>query len=160
MNLYARLLHLLTLGRRRPACSIWDTVRTPFRVWPNDLDFNGHMNNGRYLTLLDLARIDLMVRSKTWKAALDAGWYPVVAGQEITYKRSLKPFQKFEIATSMHGHDGKNVLIQQDFMVGDDVYATAMVKARWLHRTGGSVKIAELVEVTGAFPETFTLVDA
>jgi YbgC/YbaW family acyl-CoA thioester hydrolase len=160
MNLYARLLWLLTRRHRRPTLTIWDTVRTPFRVWPNDLDFNGHMNNGRYLTLLDLGRIDMMTRSNTWKKAMDAGWYPVVAAQEITYKRSLKPFQKFEIATTMHGHDGRNVLVKQDFMVGDDVYATAMVKARWLHRTGGSVTIEELTEVTGQFPETFTLVEA
>ena len=158
MNLYARLLALLTLGRRRPSVSIWDTVRTPFRVHLNDLDFNGHMNNGRYLTLLDLGRIDMMTRSGTWKKAMDAGWYPVVASQDITYRRSLKPFQKFEIATTMHGHDGKNVLVKQEFVVGDDVYATAMVKARWLHRSGGSVKIEEIAEVTGPFPEHFGLV--
>src|SRR6185503_3961101 len=29
------------------------------RVWPNDLDLNIHVNNGRYLTLMDLGRMDL-----------------------------------------------------------------------------------------------------
>ena len=32
-------------------------------VLPNDLDTNLHMNNGRYLTLMDLGRLDLFVRS-------------------------------------------------------------------------------------------------
>ena len=32
------------------------------RVWPNDLDTNAHMNNGRYLTLMDLGRFDLMTQ--------------------------------------------------------------------------------------------------
>ena len=162
MNLYLRLLHLLTLGRRRrpTLSSIWEPARTPCRVWPNDLDLNGHMNNGRYLTLLDLGRIDLVLRSNTWKKAMDAGWFAVVAGQEITYRRSLQPFQKFDVVTRMHGHDGKNVLVAQDFVVGDTVHATAMVKCRWLHRSGGSVTMAELAEVIGEFPPTFVDVTA
>ena len=32
------------------------------RVLPNDLDLLWHMNNGRYLSLMDQGRVDLMVR--------------------------------------------------------------------------------------------------
>ncbi|MFC6154771.1 acyl-CoA thioesterase [Nocardioides yefusunii] len=160
MNLYARLLHLFTFGRRRPEISIWDVARTPFRVLPNDLDINMHMNNGRYLTLLDIARIDMMVRSGAWKKAMDAGWYGVVASQDIKYLTSLKPFQKFEVHTRMIGHDGKNMLVEQKFMVGEKTYAIATVKTRWLYRKGGSVPISEMPQVVGEFPEHFGLISA
>ena len=30
------------------------TTRVCLRVWPNDLDFNVHVNNGRYLALAEL----------------------------------------------------------------------------------------------------------
>src|SRR5262249_9464645 len=33
------------------------TTRVHLRVWPNDLDFNIHANNARYLALADIGRI-------------------------------------------------------------------------------------------------------
>ena len=91
MNLFFRLLLLRLLVLRRPKLSIWDTATTPFRVVPTDLDVLGHMNNGKYLTLMDLGRLDLMLRSGLWRECVRRGWYPVVAGQTVTYQRSLKP---------------------------------------------------------------------
>ena len=91
MNKYWRLLWLFLRHRARPRLGIWDTARTPFRVLPTDLDLLRHMNNGTYLTLMDLGRMDLMLRSGVWKIVSDQGWYPVVAGQTISYRRSLDP---------------------------------------------------------------------
>ena len=66
MNLYLRLL-LMSLraraGRGGRPLSIWDTAVTAFRVAPTDLDVLGHMNNGRYASLFDLGRFDLLVRT-------------------------------------------------------------------------------------------------
>jgi len=67
MNLYLRLFVLSLLVRFRPRVSIWVGSRTPFRVLPNDLDVNRHMNNARYLAFCDLGRLDLMIRSGYWK---------------------------------------------------------------------------------------------
>src|SRR5687768_16441057 len=39
-----------------------DTSVLRFHVWPGDLDFFGHMNNGRFLTLMDSGRFDIMAR--------------------------------------------------------------------------------------------------
>ena len=62
MNLLVRLVWLLLSHRRRGPISIWDQAVTPMRVLPNDLDLLWHMNNGRYLSLMDQGRVDLMVR--------------------------------------------------------------------------------------------------
>ena len=40
------------------------------RVCPGDLDTSLHMNNGRYWTLMDLGRTDLMLRSGFWRAVV------------------------------------------------------------------------------------------
>ena len=45
------------------ACVLFPVLlQLPLRVLPNDLDTNLHLNNGRYLTLMDLGRVDLMLR--------------------------------------------------------------------------------------------------
>ena len=53
MNLIFRLLRaLLAALRRRPLGPLEESV-VAFGVWPGDLDINRHMNNGRYLTVMD-----------------------------------------------------------------------------------------------------------
>ncbi|TMH75049.1 MAG: acyl-CoA thioesterase, partial [Betaproteobacteria bacterium] len=54
MNLYFRLLITILKALRAPRVTPGDTVELALRVLPTDLDLNGHMNNGRYLTLVDL----------------------------------------------------------------------------------------------------------
>jgi acyl-CoA thioesterase FadM len=80
---------------------------TPFRVWPSDLDTLLHMNNGKYLSIMDLGRMDLMLRSGTWPRLKAAGWYPVLAGQTIAYYRSLNPWKTFEVHTRILGFDDR-----------------------------------------------------
>ena len=153
MNLYVRLLLLVLRSRRRPRLSLWDTARTPFRVAPTDLDLLRHMTNGKYLTIMDLGRIDLMLRSGFWKKIKERGWYPVVAGQTITYRKSLRPGQRFDLYTRVVGFDDRWVYMQQRFCVGETVYAQAYVRARFLKRSGGSVEHEELLALAGDVPE-------
>ena len=56
MNLYFRLLMLLIKLIRKPRLGLLDTSVLILRVLPNDLDMNMHMNNGRYLSIMDLGR--------------------------------------------------------------------------------------------------------
>lgn len=152
MNLFFRLLWLSVRSRFGPRLSLWGTARTRFRVVPTDLDVLRHMNNGVYLSILDLGRTDLMLRSGFAKKIKDAGWYPVVAGQTISYKRSLKLWQSFEVQTRMLGIDERSSYLEQTFVSRGEVYARAVIQARFLRRTGGSVTIAELDELVGGIP--------
>lgn len=47
---------------RRPPLEPFEESVLRLRVLPNDLDYNLHVNNGRYLMLMDLGRLDLVVR--------------------------------------------------------------------------------------------------
>ncbi|MSW98142.1 MAG: thioesterase, partial [Actinobacteria bacterium] len=99
MNLVFRVIWLFFRSRFRSRLAAEDTAITPFRVWPTDLDGLGHMNNGKYLSIMDLGRMDLMLRSGIWPRLKRNGWYPVLAGQTIAYFRSLNPWQSFQIHT-------------------------------------------------------------
>lgn len=159
MNLLWRLLWLRLTLRRRGPIGVWDTARTPFRVWPTDLDYLLHMNNSKYLALLDLGRIDLMFRSGYWARASALGWYPVVAGQTITYRKSLLPFQRFDLLTRLLGMDDRWVYVEQTFVRGETVYAQAVIRARWLRRGGGSVTHDELNDLAGSLEGEHPLPD-
>lgn len=63
MNLWSRLLWLVATVRLRGRLGApFEVSRLPFRAWAHDLDTSLHMNNGRYWTLMDLGRTDLMLR--------------------------------------------------------------------------------------------------
>lgn len=100
MNLWLRLLWLVASARFRGALALpFDVSRVPFRVWPHDLDTSLHMNNGRYWTLMDLGRTDLMLRGGLWRAWLKHGWTPVVSAGKIRFRRELRPFRAFHLET-------------------------------------------------------------
>lgn len=157
MNMYWRLLRVLLLARRARPVTLWDSVRTPFRVRLSDLDPQRHMNNGIYLTIGDLGRIDLMIRAGFAGQMRRLGWFPVVASQTIRYRRSLTLGQRFELETSVLGTDGHSVFLSQRFLVRDDLYAESIVRARFLKKSGGSVSHVELVDVVGEFPDHLEL---
>jgi acyl-CoA thioesterase FadM len=159
MNMYLRLLLFLLRVRGKSPLSIWDTSHASFRVNPADLDVQRHMNNGRYLSIMDLGRMDLMLRSGFWTRITDAGWYPVVAGQTITYRRSLTLGQKFDLATRVIGHDERWIYMEQVFRRGDAVVADAIVRARFLRTSGGSVEVQEVLDLVGPAPEDLVLPD-
>ena len=100
MNLWLRVLHLIVASFFRPRLDpVRDVSRLTFRVWPHDLDTSLHMNNGRYWTLMDLGRTDIMIRSGLWRPILKHGWVPVVGAGQIRFRRELKAFRTFSLET-------------------------------------------------------------
>lgn len=145
MNHLFRLAWLLLTAPWRQAHS--DMKRPTvlsFRVWPTDLDPLFHMNNGVYLSLMDLGRIDLMLKAGAFHKIRRAGIYPVIVSEAIRFRKSLTPFQAFKMHTRIATWDDKYYYLFQHFLVGDEVYASALVKGRFLRRSGGKVSPQEL----------------
>lgn len=149
MNLLFRLLGVLLMYRFRTPVGILEVCRTPFHCWPNDLDLLRHMNNGRYLTIMDLGRTDLMYRAGLAKPIADHGYYPVVVSQMVRYRKSLQLWDRFEVQTRVLGWDDKAFLMSQKFYRGQTVIAEAVVRARFLKKAGGSVKTSEILALAG-----------
>src|SRR5690554_531095 len=77
-----------------PRYGVHDVGRMTLRVLPTDLDVNNHVNNGVYFSLMDLGRFDLLHRSGAWATMMKKGFYPVVASETITFRKSLAPWQQ------------------------------------------------------------------
>lgn len=120
-----------------------------FRVWPNDLDLNGHLTNSRYFALMDAARYDMVIRSGTWSTWKKNGWFPVVASQRIRFRKSLRPWTTYTIRTKTLGWDEKNLYIGQVFERDGEVCAEATVRAAILAKGGRKVSLQELMEASG-----------
>ena len=132
VNLFFRLIWIVITAFRKPTVGILDETRIRLRVLPNDLDTNIHMNNGRYLTVMDLGRLDLTIRSGLWRAMRDNRWYPVVGSAKMTFRRPLDPFQAYELTTRVIGWDDKWVYMEHRFMVGETMHARGVLKALFL----------------------------
>jgi acyl-CoA thioesterase FadM len=147
MNLILRLLYVLLWGVRGARLQPLDESVVKFRVFPNDLDTNFHMNNGRYLTLMDLGRLDLLVRLGVVREVRRRRWNPVVASLAIRYRRSLAPWQSYELRTRLVGWDDRWFFMEQRFTRGGQTMAVAMVKALFVG-PDGRVPPQELVDAT------------
>lgn len=133
MNLYLRLLFLILVAAKRPKIFYKDTLVSGFRVLLTDLDLNKHMNNARYLSIMDLGRIEFMLRSGLLKVAIERKWAPVVANIDISYYKSLHPWEKYQLETSLEGHDDKYLYMRQTFKRLDGTkVASAKVKGLFL----------------------------
>ena len=116
---------------------------------PTDIDILRHMNNGRYLSLFDLGRWDLLIRTGLFGAMKDQGWYAVVSSETITFRKSLELWHRFELQSRFIGHDEKALFMEHRAVVDGEVYARAIVRARMLRRTGGTVSNEELFAAVG-----------
>lgn len=115
MNLWFRLLWLLLRQPFRPRIGALDTSELDLRVWPSDLDPNLHMNNGRYLALMDLGRLDLVMATGLGRVCWRRGWRPVAGAISIRFRRPLNPFVRFSLKTRILGWDEKWFYLEQVF---------------------------------------------
>lgn len=162
--------HLKMVGPRGPKLGFTDVSRSTFRVWPTDIDVLRHMNNGKYLSIMDVARFDLIQRNGVFDLFTRERWYPVVVGQTISYRKSLNPWKKFVIESRILGFDDQAVYMEQRFVrpapagtpiAGQpEIYARAFVRARILRKTGGVVPVAEIIEKSGVDPAALHVPDA
>jgi acyl-CoA thioesterase FadM len=118
MNLWIRLVWVLLTASRRGHLDVpRDASVLRFRVWPHDLDIAAHMNNGRYLTLMDLGRLDVMVRSGLWREVLRHKWTPIASAMTVRFQRELRLFQKFRLETRLLCWDAALVVMEQTFLI-------------------------------------------
>ena len=123
--------------------------RVRIRTLPTDIDILMHMNNGRYLSLFDLGRWDLLVRTGMADVMKSNDWYAVVSAETITFRKSLQLWQRFDVETRLLGHDDRAIYMEHRAVVGGEIYARAIVRARMLKRAGGTLGHEELFAAIG-----------
>ena len=144
---YLRWLGVVLAGRKKRMGTFDESVLR-FHVWPGDLDFFFHMNNGRYLTLMDSGRWDIMARLGLIPFMRKNGWISVIGGATIRFLRPLRPFQAFELRSRIVGWDAKWFYIDQRFVSEGKVFAESTVRGL-LRAPGRSVGTAEVLRLVG-----------
>ena len=145
-------LALVTARPRRPipGRGVLDPSVTRLRVHLGDLDVFRHVNNGVYLQMMDVARTNLIADLDGARPLRERGWYPVVASSTVSYRRSLRLWDRFAITTRVLGWDPRVVYVEQVFTRGDEHIARGWVAGRFLARAGGRVPAPQVAALLGA----------
>jgi acyl-CoA thioesterase FadM len=150
MSVLLRTLVVLVRAWFAPRSDVLQESVLRFRVMPDDLDVNVHMNNGRYLALMDLGRFDVMLRAGLYRPGSHRKRWPLIGSAMIRFRRSLELFRAFELRTRVVGWDGRWFFFEQRFEHAGAICCVAL--ARGLFRTAeGSLRPVEILREAG-FP--------
>lgn len=105
-------------------------------VFPGDLDIYAHMNNGRYLTVMDLGRFDFILRSGLGSMARRMKWNPLVASAVVRYRRPLFLFQRYRLVTRVVSWDERWIYIEQRFEHDGHLVCVGLIKGLFFGARG------------------------
>jgi acyl-CoA thioesterase FadM len=146
MNLIFRLIYVFVLSLFRERLSVGGAQSSlTLRVLPNDLDINFHMNNGRYLTICDLSRMDLFIRTGLMKTMFKRKWMPIIAEHTMAYKRPLSLFERYDVILEVTHWDEKYFYMKHIFRNAERVLAEGTSKGCVYARGSGVVKPDEVI---------------
>lgn len=117
-------LRTLGAGRMHPL----GESRLPMRVWPVDVDIYLHLNNGRYLTLMDFGRFHHALRTGMMQTMMARGWKPILGEARVEFLREIRTFRRFELVTRLAAWDEKWFFMEQRFECEGEVHARALVR--------------------------------
>jgi len=148
MNLYFRLLILFIKSRWKPALDLMDKSILKFYVLPNDLDINMHMNNGRFNSIMDLGRVDILLRTGLLKIIHKKKWFGIVGSIHTRFKRPLKPFQAYELHSQIIYWDEKWTWVDQKMYSNGKLISSALVQTL-IRKKDANVPTVELQQLMG-----------
>lgn len=137
MNLYLRLLWLLLrLPWMKKQSDPLASSTLSMRVMPFDLDVFMHVNNGRYLSMMDLGRLHLMWVIGLLKPLRQQRWNPLLGSVKIHYLKPLTLFQHFTLNTQTLYWDEKWIYVEQKIYHRDQLCAVALMKILFIGKEG------------------------
>jgi len=146
MNLYLRLLILFIKSRWKPQLDLVDKSILKFYVLPTDLDINMHMNNGRFNSIMDLGRVDIMQRTGLLAVLRQRKWFGVVGSIHTRFRRPLKLFQAYELQSQIIYWDDKWTWVEHKMYSRDKLICSALVQTL-IRIKGANVATPELLKL-------------
>ena len=122
-----RLLSALFYASFRSKLKIREESLMTFRVWLTDVDIS-FMNNASMMTVMEMGRIDLMVRIGFFSLAQKNKWYFPSRGITVQFLRPLKLFQKATLITRIFYVDDKWIYLEQKIRRFEKDIAFCIVK--------------------------------
>jgi acyl-CoA thioesterase FadM len=131
-----------------PQTEVFDPVTLDLVAMPRDCDSNLHVNNGRYLQLMDLGRLALVARAGLARPMIRHRWGAVVGAVEIEFLREIPILSSFRMTTRIVGWDPKWFFLEQTFERGGELAAIARVQGLF-RAAHGTVPTAEVLAEVG-----------
>ena len=126
---FLRLGLELVLARRAPPLPIDGVHVTRLTCRPADIDPWGELNNGRTLTLYDLGRVPLAVRTGLVATLRRNRWGLAVAGASVRYRRRVRAFERLEIRSAYVGRDPRFLYVHQAMFRRGDPVSSVLIRS-------------------------------
>jgi len=139
--------------RKAPRLGVLDAHVSTHRCWPWDLDPWIELNNGRTLTLYDLGRIPMAIRTGLIGTLRTKGWGITVAGNSVRYRRRIRVFHRFTMVSRTLGWDSRFVYMEQSMWRKGECCNHMLLRAA-ITSPDGIVSPARLMEAAGERPES------
>lgn len=110
---FLRMANEIWKNRRAAPLGITEAHVSHHICWPWDLDLWAELNNGRTLTLYDLGRIPLAMRTGLGDLIRRHRWGITVAGNTVRYRRRVRMFDRLEIVSRCIGWDARFIYMEQ-----------------------------------------------
>ncbi|MEI4473137.1 acyl-CoA thioesterase [Frigidibacter sp. MR17.24] len=116
-------------ARRAGPLPVTQTLVTRTTVLPWDLDIWCELNNGRTLTLFDLGRLPLLIRTGVVATAKAQGWGLTVAGSSVRYRRRVVMFDRLEMRSRILGWDQRFFYVDQSLWRKGEATSHVLIRA-------------------------------
>jgi acyl-CoA thioesterase FadM len=149
MLLFFRFALILLQGLFRRRIGPLDAALVRFTALPHDCDLNFHLNGGRYLSFMDISRVEMLARMGAFRRLIRRGWRPIMGGCTIRFRRSVLPFERFSVESRILAWDEKWFYVEQlvrrhDGSVSATGTARMIVKGR-----DGTIPMSDVLELFG-----------
>ena len=105
MNLLLRFLIMYFTARFAKKVNFFDFSYITLTVLPTDIDFYWHMNNGRYLSMMDLGRMNFTMRNQILFTLKNKKvFFFLVAGTPPDQKQKLDGYVKAGVPNEIPMH--------------------------------------------------------
>ena len=148
MLLFFRFLFAMILGCLRPRIDAFETSVARFTVLPTDCDLNLHLNAGRFVSFMDVGRMDLLSRTRLIGPLLKRGWRPVMGGIVVRYRRSVLPLQRFDVRSRLVGWDEKWFYVEH-IVEHDGVFCAQAYVRTIVRKKNGNATPREVLALLG-----------
>lgn len=135
MRLRLRLLLLVFASFFRQRLRLVDENVLRLCVLPNDVDVT-RLSSDRYLPLMDLGRINIVLRAGLFRSLVRNRWIPVARVVSMRYRHPLRIFQRFSLRSRVAYWDAEWAWIEHRFERHGRTTAIGIVKVGFIGPKG------------------------
>jgi acyl-CoA thioesterase FadM len=133
---FLRLALGMARARRQPPLDLVAAHVSQHRCWPWDLDPWVELNNGRTLTIYDLGRLPLALRTGLAATLRAQGWGLTVAGVSVRYRRRVRAFDRITTVSRCLGWDARFLYVEQAMWVRGEAASNILLRMAVTSRDG------------------------